>query len=216
MYRFPSVIRGVDGQVALSWEQGSKAFHDTLELDAGAAVHTIRGARGAFTPEECRRIVALGDARQQLGALVDEGEERAKYRSGEVAWLEPDEGAHWLYHKLALLFSEVNQHYDFELLGMLHAPQYATYRPGHHFDWHIDIGAGAASLRKLSLSVQLTDGAEYCGGDLQFPFPGLSVEGQREVGTAIIFPSYMAHRVSPVTSGVRRSLVAWACGPTFR
>ena len=42
------------------------------------------------------------------------------------------------------------------------------------------------------------------------------VDGQREVGTAIIFPSFMAHRVAPVTVGERRSLVAWACGPTFR
>jgi len=58
-------------------------------------------------------------------------------------------------------------------------------------------------------------GSEYGGGELEFPFPDVGIEGQREIGAAIIFPSYMAHRVSPVTLGVRRSLVAWACGPTF-
>ena len=38
----------------------------------------------------------------------------------------------------------------------------------------------------------------------------------RELGAATVFPSYLAHRVAPVQSGVRRSLVAWAYGPAFR
>jgi PKHD-type hydroxylase len=215
VYRFPSIRRGADGQVALAWDEGARAFHDTLELDTVDSAHKIRVARGAFTAEECRRIVEFGDAQQQFGALA-ERDERSRYRSGKVAWLPPDEGAHWLYHRLAVLFNEANQHYDFELLGLLHAPQYATYQPGHHFDWHIDVGSEAASLRKLSLSVQLSDSGAYGGGDLEFPFPDVGIEEQREIGAAIIFPSYLAHRVSPVTFGVRRSLVAWACGPTFR
>ncbi len=65
------------------------------------------------------------------------------------------------------------------------------------------------------MTLQLTDGAAYQGGDLEFPWPAV-LAGQRELGSILVFPSYLAHRVTPVTAGVRRSLVAWACGPSFR
>ena len=87
--------------------------------------------------------------------------------------------------------------------------QLAEYHVGNEYDWHLDIGPGPASLRKLSLSVQLTDPGEYDGGDLEIR----GHVGQiRARGTAIIFPSFLLHRVTPVTRGVRRSLVAWAIG----
>ena len=35
-------------------------------------------------------------------------------------------------------------------------------------------------------------------------------------GTLVAFPSYVMHRVTPVTSGTRKSLVAWVAGPKFR
>jgi PKHD-type hydroxylase len=38
----------------------------------------------------------------------------------------------------------------------------------------------------------------------------------REKGTVIMFPSYLLHRVTPVTKGVRKSLVLWVGGTTFR
>jgi len=216
VYRFPTIRSGADGGAVLAWDDGQKAFDEMLELDTSPAVHMIRGARGAFTVEECRRIRELGEAQTRAGARVEGGDAWRTYRVGEIAWLPPQADTHWLYHRLAVLFNDVNRHYEFELLGLLDAPQYTVYGREQHFDWHIDIGPDAASLRKLSLSVQLSDGADYGGGELEFPLAGVTVEGQREIGPAIIFPSFLAHRVSPVTSGIRRSLVAWACGPTFR
>jgi PKHD-type hydroxylase len=72
--------------------------------------------------------------------------------------------------------------------------------------------------RKLSLIIQLTDPSEYEGGDFQFdsdiPQPDPAEIKQR--GTVIVFPSFLRHRVTPVTSGVRRSLVSWVEGPKFR
>jgi PKHD-type hydroxylase len=93
--------------------------------------------------------------------------------------------------------------------------QYTVYGPGHKFDWHVDIGAGQASNRKLSITVQLSDEGGYEGGALQFiSAPDMAMpKGQ---GTAILFPSYLAHRVNDVTSGLRCSLVGWAAGVPFR
>jgi PKHD-type hydroxylase len=69
----------------------------------------------------------------------------------------------------------------------------------------------------LSISVQLSDPSEYEGGDLQFSLYGdRTVIAEKEQGTMVIFPSYMRHRVTPVTRGTRRSLVTWITGPPFR
>ena len=101
------------------------------------------------------------------------------------------------------------------IFGFSDALQYTVYGPGHKFDWHVDIGAGAASNRKLSMTIQLSDASAYEGGALQFiSAPDLAMPKTR--GTAVLFPAYLAHRVSDVTSGIRHSLVGWAAGAPFR
>ena len=95
--------------------------------------------------------------------------------------------------------------------------QITSYAVGGHFNWHNDIGDGDTSKRKLSVSVQLTEPGLYDGGDLEFLEAGLNKsEEQRQLGSAIIFPSYLSHRVSIVTRGTRWALVAWFGGPPFR
>ena len=69
---------------------------------------------------------------------------RDEDRAGRVGWIGPEAGTAWLYLKLAVLFSEVNAFYDFELLGLLDPLQFTVYGAGNHFDWHIDVGGGAA------------------------------------------------------------------------
>lgn len=212
-YMFPSIERDAAGQLALAWAAGARPFDAQVDLDTNPSLHLIRSMAGAFSADECRRIAGLGNARPAMDGKTEDHRER--YRASEVVWIEPGADAHWLYHKLAVLFSDVNVHYGFELLGLLDPLQYTVYGAGQHFDWHIDVGGGAASLRKLSLTVQLTDGADYTGGDLEF-HDDIDLQQQRALGTATVFPSFLAHRVTPVVSGVRRSLVAWACGPSFR
>jgi PKHD-type hydroxylase len=213
-YVFPSISSGSLGDRQLSWQHGMGPFDCRLDLDANPEAHLIRTAADAFSADECARLVEAGDALPQAGSMVED-HRREHYRAGRVCWIEPHPATNWLYHKLAVLFSEANTYFNFELLGLIDPPQFTVYGAGHHFDWHIDVGGGAASLRKLSMTVQLTDAAEYEGGDLEF-HDDTDPRRQRLLGTATIFPSYVAHRVTPVTSGTRRSLVAWACGPTFR
>ena len=90
-------------------------------------------------------------------------------------------------------------------------------KPGH-YDWHMDVGPGAIpSMRKISYTLILNPD-EYEGGELSFhigrnldePFPG-----QDKSGTLIIFPSYLVHKVTHVTSGTRYSIVGWAHGNSF-
>lgn len=83
-----------------------------------------------------------------------------------------------------------------------------------HYTWHTDSIEGD-SVRKLSFTIQLTDPTEYDGGDLEF-MPAVTDKKIREQGTMTIFPSYMVHRVSPVTQGVRYTIVGWIYGPDFR
>ena len=83
------------------------------------------------------------------------------------------------------------------------------------FTWHIDRNMGIAT-RKLSLSLQLSAPEDYEGGDLELWFGGEPVKANRERGMITFFPSYVMHRVTPVTKGVRYSLVCWVSGPPFK
>jgi PKHD-type hydroxylase len=85
-----------------------------------------------------------------------------------------------------------------------------------HYGWHHDVHwqSLANSDRKLSVTVQLSDPSEYEGGD--FEFAECDNPTSKEKGTIVVFPSYLSHRVTPVTKGVRKSLVAWFHGPRWR
>ena len=212
-YPFPSIDSDSSGKAVLGWKDGMQPFHSDLEMDTNPGLNMIRWSAGAITADECRRIIEIGNSRPQVSGELEV--HRDKYRDSHVAWIEPHPDTHWLYHKIGALFNEVNAQCGFELLGLIEPLQYATYGASQHFDWHIDLGSGGACVRKLSMTVQLTDESEYQGGDLEF-LEGIEPGPRRSLGTVTIFPSFLAHRVTAVTSGIRRSLVAWACGPSFR
>jgi len=182
-------------------------------LSSNPALAQARVVEGVFTPDECDAIMALGAKRPREDARVQSYGNAA--RVGHVAWVDPAQDSIWVYQRLATIVTWVNQAFQFELLGFADALQYTVYGTGHKFDWHVDIGAGQASNRKLSITVQLSDESAYAGGALQFiSAPDMAMPKGR--GTAILFPSYLAHRVSEVTDGWRSSLVGWAAGVPFR
>jgi PKHD-type hydroxylase len=92
----------------------------------------------------------------------------------------------------------------------------AKYVEGDFFDWHLDFGPGESSKRKLSMTIQLSDPSEYEGGDLQFMINQNIVSASREKGIIVIFPSFILHRVTPITKGTRQSIVGWVSGPPYR
>lgn len=168
---------------------------------------------GIFPPEECRRIVALSLHRpQRAGAMMYA---KPNIRKSTIAWIDIQEDSRWLYAKVWDTFQAVNRWFKYDLLGLVDEIQFARYAPGDSFGWHLDTGGGQTSTRKLSMSVQLCDDDEYCGVDLEIcACPQL--DPRRRRGTIIVFPSFLAHRVTPVTQGARCSLVAWAHVPAFK
>lgn len=94
--------------------------------------------------------------------------------------------------------------------------QLAKYSDRGFFDWHLDFGAGEISARKLSMTIQLSDPNDYEGGDLRFMINKEIVNAPKEKGTIIIFPSFIMHRVTPITKGTRQSIVGWVSGPPYR
>jgi PKHD-type hydroxylase len=72
------------------------------------------------------------------------------------------------------------------------------------------------SNRKLSCVVQLSDPSDYEGGELQMNSGAQIISVPREKGLVTFFSSFVLHRVTPVTKGVRKSLVAWISGPNLR
>jgi PKHD-type hydroxylase len=123
----------------------------------------------------------------------------------------------WLFVQLEDVVRIANEHYGFRLDGLEDFANIIQYEVGSKLDWHTDTheDAKAHTARKVSVSVQLSDPSEYVGGDIEFaahptdPF-------SKVFGTAIVFPSYAAHRVLEVTSGKRLALVVFAHGPQFK
>jgi PKHD-type hydroxylase len=89
-------------------------------------------------------------------------------------------------------------------------------RKGDHNDWHVDLGQKATASRKLGFSLQLTEGDEYEGGDLNFHRIHKDRKDLTRKGTLIVFPSFWLHRVAPMTEGARKVVVGWVHGPSFR
>lgn len=182
---------------------------------ANDCVALVRTVPAYFTPEECGRILELAETQDRVdGGIGEVAAASTEIRRSTVTALYPESSTDWLFDKLEYALEKLNEGYGFALDGFFEGVQVAWYEPDGHYDWHVDLGPGRYSLRKLSMSVQLSDPADYEGGDLQFK--STEEPGHREQGSLIVFPSYMEHRVAPVTRGLRASMVSWISGPPFR
>ena len=110
------------------------------------------------------------------------------------------------------------QFFDLDLYGFVEDLQYTTYNSVEegHYDWHMDKGNLNSSPRKLSMVLQLSDPTEYEGGDLEFMMSKDPIKATKQKGIIYTFPSYILHRVTPVTAGTRKTLVVWLAGPKFK
>jgi PKHD-type hydroxylase len=165
-----------------------------------------------FTPEECDRIIDLSNSELDSSGVVGEiGVD--KLRDSRIKWLFPDETTEWIFARLDKAAVQANKSYNYILSGFFQGVQIATYIDGGHYGWHIDIGKGNQSTRKLSISVQLSKSEDYEGGDLEFMM--IKQKASRIRGDATIFPSFLVHKVNPVTTGTRISMVSWVGGDAF-
>lgn len=178
--------------------------------------HTVTGV---FSVAECADLVALAErAPAAQGRLV--GNVGSDMRRADLVWVDDLPGCDWVMDRLTRAVAEANRAtFGFDIEGFDESAQIARYgaeRRGH-FDWHSDIGDGRlAARRKLTIVAQLSDPADYAGGALELQPSAHVVQADRARGAVTLFPSYLLHRVTPVTEGVRFSLTLWSHGPAFR
>tara|TARA_R110000803_G_C11955807_1_gene318167 strand:- start:294 stop:884 length:591 start_codon:yes stop_codon:yes gene_type:complete len=111
---------------------------------------------------------------------------------------------------------ELNKEFNYRLSGIQDI-QYLEYHAEDdaYYDWHSDIGDGLACTRKISISWVLNEGFE--GGDLQFFGDGGNVLTMNSTPNKLIgFTSFLNHRITPVTKGIRKCVVAWVFGNSWR
>jgi PKHD-type hydroxylase len=176
----------------------------------------------ALGPAECDHIVERALLYPEQSATVGFGETvRANegYRSSVIRWLDVH-GERAIVDRLMHYVQSSNRTNFGVDIAAPYELQFTEYHgvAAGKYDWHQDVWLDSprAYDRKLSLVLQLSDPADYEGG--AFEFFGLQQPGETFVGrgSLLIFPSFLQHRVLPVTSGLRRSLVSWVEGPRWR
>ena len=175
-----------------------------------------------FTKEELSKI-SQGVEKLPFNKASTAGGKDKKVRSSSVKWVPQNNEWYWLYEKLSDYAVQANfSLWNFDLTQIPEQIQYTEYYASEqgHYDWHADIGPGLLSKRKISITVQLSEPDEYEGGDLEI-FKGGSMNGpfdkaERKAGCVFIFPSFLMHRVSPVTKGTRKSFVLWLGGSHYK
>jgi len=138
-------------------------------------------------------------------------------RDSSIAWVQHNELTAAFYDNVTRVMLDVNnQKYNFNL-QYLEVLQYGEYSVDGHYDWHADdvLRSDNNDARKLSFSLLISDDDEYEGGELEFNGPDGIYGFKPKRNEAVFFPSFLPHRVSPVTSGLRKSVVGWVRGPDF-
>ena len=183
----------------------------------------------AFSEEELKELEDMIQSIPYVAATVANGlglEEMREYRKSNIKWISAVDDTnnamhryHWLYERLMDCITEANRNmWNFDLYGLTDSIQYTEYDGTEEgfYGWHVDIGPRELSLRKVSLVVQLSEPSEYEGGELHLKTGKDHRVLPNAKGTVVVFPSYLLHRVTPVTSGLRKSLVLWAGGSRLR
>ena len=178
---------------------------------------------GLFSEPELDAITRYGDSLALEKAELSVG--RAGYdsiRETRVAWVRRDPDTEFFHRRLEEAVLALNaRFFRFDLSGLANF-QYALYGGAEsgHFDWHKDYGRDPADParepRKLTLSLQLSDPADYEGCELQVRGGNQIDIAPKARGTLVAFPANVLHQVTPIRRGLRRSLVIWAVGPEFR
>ena len=182
-----------------------------------------------FNAEECDKIIELALKHKpmegKIGHATGVVNSNHNVRRSTVRWLPRyDPNFFQLFGTIDLLFNKANRNaFGFDL-SMFHEIQFTEYDSSDKgtYSWHHDTVWTSSKLerRKLSMVIQLTEPEEYDGGRFE-----ISTEDCKEPpdpqailqrGSVIVFPSFLKHRVTPVTRGRRYSLVTWMEGPYFR
>ena len=200
--------------------------------------------KSAIPPKICDDIIKYGLTQAETMARTggytdkeltkDQVRNMKRKRNSDLVWLNDN----WIYKELHPYIHQANKaagwNYEWD---RSESCQFTKYKLNQYYDWHCDSFDKVynkpntpehGKIRKLSMTCQLTDGSEYEGGELEFDFrnydPHMREEAKhlkqaKEIlskGSIIVFPSFVWHRVKPVTKGTRYSLVMWNLGYPFK
>ena len=189
--------------------------------------------KSALTPRFCDEVIKYANQQKELMGKTGADNKNSKKRDSNVVWLTDN----WIYKEVHPYVHMANRNagWNFEW-DRSEQCQFTKYKVGQYYDWHRDCrgkpydkeGPYKGKIRKLSMTCQLTDGSEYEGGELEFDFrnyePHMRDESKHKKqcneilpkGSIVVFPSYLWHRVKPITKGIRYSLVLWHVGHPFK
>jgi PKHD-type hydroxylase len=183
-----------------------------------------------FDAQEIEKIEEYCSGDLSEAKVANEGSELDKnIRESKIRFVKKDMQNSWVFNKFNQLAYNINEEfYGFELYGY-DVLQYTVYDgdDNGHYDWHSDLLYGldlgetlhSSITRKMTMVMLLNEsGKDFTGGEFQINV-GRESEAKTfdiEKGSVILFPSFVLHRVKPVLSGVRKSLVIWVEGPKFR
>ena len=198
--------------------------------------------QSAIPPKICDDIIKYGLDQQEQTALTGnlksdkeltdkETKDLSKKRKSNVVWMNDK----WIYKEIHPYIHQANANagWNFEW-DFSESCQFTKYKLNQFYDWHCDSWPkpydkpddpnSHGKIRKLSVTVSLSNETEYEGGDFEFDFRSVedgSNQPQvckeiRPKGSVVVFPSFVWHRVNPVTSGTRYSLVIWNLGWPFK
>ena len=198
--------------------------------------------QSAIPPKICDEIIKYGlDQQEQLALTGDlnpdeelteeQLKDLSKKRKSHLVWMNEK----WIYREIHPYIHQANANagWNFDW-DFSESCQFTKYKEGEFYDWHCDSWDKPydkpdepdrhGKIRKLSVTVSLSDETEYEGGDFEFDFRNKDAEKSqpqvckeiRPKGSIVVFPSFVWHRVKPVISGTRHSLVVWNLGKPFR
>ena len=176
-----------------------------------------------FTPQQCQNIIDAGHQQKAQQAEVGhkekkEGRHDTKMRITTISWI-PFKALPEMYTMIEQSMRKVNNnHFGYEGVQLTEYAQFTEYPKGGFYDWHMDAEVNCRfepPVRKISMTILLSDPSEFVGGDLEFMTEG-NKPPQLLQGQAIFFCSLIRHRVAKVKKGIRRSLVMWFGGPSFK
>ena len=159
-----------------------------------------------FLEPEIEDIIELGDALVLSEGKIKDDRVDHSIRNTRIAWIHPNTETHWLFDRAIVIFSSSLP------FGTLQSMQYTVYdSKGSHYDWHRDIGNGDEIMKaRVNVGiVQLSSPSEYKGGVLQIKYEDQVIDVMKTKGLVTTFPIQLEHRVTPVTSGVRKTLIMW-------
>ena len=202
--------------------------------------------KSAIPPRICDDIIKYGlQHKEDMAITGGQGRDRdlkkqplnkkeikdlKKKRDSNIVWMSD----RWIYKEIHPYIKQANRNAGWNFnWDWSEACQFTKYKPGQYYDWHCDgwervyekEGPTKGKIRKLSVTVSLSNEKDYEGGELEFdvrnkdPYKKRNVRVCKDIlpkGSLVVFPSFIWHRVKPVTKGVRYSLVVWNLGYPFK